>query len=446
MLKKNIDVLILIEHKARELESAVLLKYFFEIKGYNVIIESIKFHKESVILKYNPKIAILPWAYSNKEMNLFKNFNWSHKKSSTLFFNMHHEQLSNEGSQDFIIPQDEAKKTLHLSWGDDYTNKLLDAQCNSESIIQVGNPRLDFYKGNLKNISLNRDDLASEFNLNKNKKWVLFIANAFHLWTPEQINENISKGVDVKEQIESSVKNRKEFLGYVRKYLDKNDDIVFIYRPHPSFVYLENEELEIKEMLNKYKNFKCISEKSIRDWIVNVDITLSFHSTAVIECAAAGIPFYLMRAHKLSHSKDYTFFKDYQYVIKKYEEFEAVLTSNKNINYDDFKQQLKLFIDLTQIEYSSKLIVDKVDEIYTKSTKIENVEFNRINYLRTIVIAGLKKIIYLASKNKKFKQQLLKTQDIRFYNLLFEGDDYFTQKEIDKLTNKIKGIFENNID
>lgn len=442
-MRKNIDVLILIEHRARELESAVLLKYFFEKKGYNVIIDSIKFHKESIVLKYKPKIAIVPWGYSNKEMNLFRNFN---RKNSTILFNMHHEQLSNEGSQAFIIPRDEAKKTLHLSWGDDYTNKLLDAQCNSKSIVQVGNPRLDFYKGKLKNISSNREELAKEFNIDQNKKWLLFIANAFHLWTPEQINENISKGVDVKEQIECSIHNRKEFLEYVRKYLDENDDVIFIYRPHPSFVYLENQDLEIKDMLNKYQNFRCISEKSIRDWIVNVDTTLSFHSTAVIECAAADIPFYLMRPYKLNEDKDYSFFKDFEYVIKDYQGFEQMLITKKGMDYSKFKNQLKSFVDLTQLEYSSKLIVDRVDKIYKADGDIEGVTFEYINYIKTRVVAEMKKLVYLASKNKWVKEKLLKTQDIRFYNLLFEGDDYFSQEEISELHKRITVIFENGVE
>ena len=47
----EVDVLILIEHVAREMETAVLMKNKFEELGYSVIIDSIKFHKESIIFK-----------------------------------------------------------------------------------------------------------------------------------------------------------------------------------------------------------------------------------------------------------------------------------------------------------------------------------------------------------------------------------------------------------
>ena len=105
---KEIDVLILIEHKSRELESASLIKFFLEKKGFTVIIDSIKFHKESVVLKYKPKIAIVPWVYSNKELDLFRNFN--RFGPDTIIVNMHHEQISNDGSDAFIVPKDDAKK------------------------------------------------------------------------------------------------------------------------------------------------------------------------------------------------------------------------------------------------------------------------------------------------------------------------------------------------
>lgn len=68
------DVLILIEHVARELEIANQLMNLFAERGKKVIIDSIKFNKELKVIKYRADIIIVPWAYSNKEMNLFNNF------------------------------------------------------------------------------------------------------------------------------------------------------------------------------------------------------------------------------------------------------------------------------------------------------------------------------------------------------------------------------------
>lgn len=439
---KECDVLILIEHVAREIESAVLIKRLFERKGYSVIIDSIKFHKESIVLKYNTNIAIVPWAYSNREVDLFRSLIRKNKK--VLIINMHHEQISNDGSDSFIIPQEDAKKVLHLSWGENFSNKLLVNGCDDNTIIQCGNPRLDFYKNKLKDISESKCKLANEYGLNKNKKWVLFIANSFHLLTPAQIKINISKGVDIEEQIKCSIKNREDFLVYVDKYLSENNDVEFIYRPHPSFAHADEIQNDIKELEAKYENFKCISKNSIRDWIINSDMAISFHSTSVIECCVANTEFYLFRTEQLRQDKDYRFFTDYEYCIKNYQYFYDAIKGKIKFNYDKFIKDIRYDIDLNLNNYSSQILVDKIDNIYSNIEKnYTNIDFKFNKHIKNIIYSYIKKILYNLSKNKKIENYIVKKNDIRFFNLLYKGDDYFTkndilriEKQIDKLINE----------
>jgi surface carbohydrate biosynthesis protein len=446
--RKKVDVLILIEHRTRELESAVLLKYFLEKKGYCVIIDSIKFHKESVILKYKPSIAIVPWAYSNKEIDLFRCFNSLKNKKNTLILNMHHEQISNDGSDSFIIPKDDAKKTLHVSWGKNYTKKLLSAGCSENTIIQCGNPRLDFYKGNLKKISDGREKLSYKYNLDSRKKWVLFIANSFHLLSEKQININTAKGVDIKEQIDSSIKNRNDFLYYVDNYLSESDDVIFIYRPHPSFAHVDTKSPEIVELCNKHKNFKCIYENSIRDWIINSDIAISFHSTSIIECAVSETPFYLFRSHELSPDKDYRFFTNYEYVIKDYEGFCEAINTYKKFSYERFIESIKEYIHLNTNTYSTQIIADELNRIFNSiDNYYEGVDFKIKPYIKTVLYFLLKRVLYLSSKISFVKNMMLNSKDIRFFNLLYTGDDYFNEDDIQEIENKIRQLldFQNNL-
>lgn len=439
--KIKIDILILIEHRARELESAVLLKYFFEKKGYSVIIDSIKFHKESVVLKYKPKLAIVPWAYGNKEIDLFRNFN--RFNNNTIILNMHHEQISNDGSDSFIIPTGDAKKVFHISWGENYSQKLLENNCSHNSIIQCGNPRLDFYKSNLNKISAPKEILSERYNLDSSKRWILFIANSFHLLSENQININISKGVDIKEQIEVSINNRNSFLKYASDYLEVNNDAVFIYRPHPSFAHLDKETLEIKELCSKYRNFRCISENSIRDWIINSDITMSFHSTSVIECAVCDIPFYLFRSHNLSPDKDYKFFNNYEYIISDYNVFIEVVKGENDFNFTKFNENINEYIDLNINKYSAEIIVDRLDEIYhSKCNYDEKIDFKIKSYCSAVLVSYMKKILFMISKIDMFKRIMTKNNDIRFFNLLYSGDDYFDETDIYKVQNQIKDLLD----
>lgn len=432
-------VLILIEHVARELESAVLIKHFMQKKGYNVIIDSIKFHKESIILKYSPNIVIVPWAYTNKEVDLFRSFLKKNKK--IIILNMHHEQISNEGSDSFIIPQDDAKKILHLSWGSKFSKKLLENGCNQNTIIQVGNPRLDFYKKELIKISENKSRLAEMYGLNPSKKWVLFIANSFHLLTPNQIKINLDKGVDIEEQIESSIRNRREFLDYVDKYLSENDDIEFIYRPHPSFAHVDEKSEEIVLLEKKYKNFKCISKNSIRDWIINSELSISFHSTSIIECCISGNEFYLMRKFKLDEKKDYEFFTDYEYTIKSYNDFKSAIEGKILFNYNKFKNDIKEDIDLNIDAYSAELITEKLDYMYCKLDEYyTNINFKYTAHFKVVVYSIIKKFIYKLSKFKCIEDFMINKNDIRLYNLLYKGNDYFDYTDIQYIEDKIIDI------
>lgn len=438
------DVLILIEHKARELESAVLLKYFLEKYGLKVVVDSIKFHKEDVVLKYIPSIAIVPWAYSNKEMNLFRNFNRFKNKNKTTILNMHHEQISNDGSDQFIIPKEDAKKTIHVSWGENYTQKLIEAGCRNDAIIQCGNPKLDFYKSDLIRLSKTREELSNDYNIDSSKKWIIFIANSFHLLSESQISNNISKGVDIIDQISTSIDNRKDFFNFASDYLEKNNDSIFIYRPHPSYAHLDKDTKEIKEMCSKFNNFRCISENSIRDWIINVDVAMSFHSTSVIECAVTNTPFYLFRTRELSPNKDYKFFPDYKYKITDRTDFINAINNLNEFSFNEFINDINEYIDLNIKEYSSQIIADKIVGIYKENSSSEYVDFKMDIYLKVQSVRWLKKLIFFLSKKDRIKQAMLKVNDIRLFNLLYEGDDYLDSSDLMFIEKRINSVLEYN--
>ncbi len=437
----EVDVLILIEHVAREMETAVLMKNKFEEIGYTVIIDSIKFHKESIIFKYKPKMVVLPWAYSNHEIDLFRNFKFMRKDDKIIMLNMHHEQISNDGSDAFIIPKDDALRVLHVSWGENFTKKLVEAGVNRENIIECGNPKLDFYKEELISFNKSRETLSKEYNIDNDKKWVVFIANSFHLLTDEQIKINMSKGVDLLEQVKVSIKNRRDFLYYVELYLQENDDTIFIYRPHPSFAHVDIEEKDIVMLCEKYKNFKCISGDSIRDWIINCDITISFHSTAVIECSVSSTPFYLFRTNKLSKDKDYKFFENYPNIIKDYDDFKKSMNQYSQFSFETFNKEIKEYIDLNSKKIASYSIVEYLDYKFKNIKSYEDdIKLNTKSFIKSCSFKYIKKMIFLISKIKLIEKYLLKKNDLRIFNLLYSGDDYFDEEYINDMQRSIKVV------
>ena len=174
----NVDVLILLESKERELEGACLLKEELKSRGYIVLVKSVYPHKESLPFKYNAKIVITPWAYNNNDMKLFTCF---YKNGNTKILNLHHEQYSGNNSENACLPKQQAKEIFHISWGEEFTKELLKTGCERKKICQSGNIRLDFFRKEFRSMSKNKNELAKEFGIDSNKKWVLFLANGYHL-------------------------------------------------------------------------------------------------------------------------------------------------------------------------------------------------------------------------------------------------------------------------
>lgn len=420
------DVLILIEHVARELETANQLMNLFAERGKKVIIDSIKFNKELKVIKYRADIIIVPWAYSNKEMNLFNNFKRFGEKC--IILNMHNEQLSNEGSYNFILPEGNAVDTFHVSWGKDFTNRLLKIGVKKDKILEVGNPKLDFYHNLADDKSKIKHNLSLKYELSESKKWVLYIANSFHLLSDKQIKINETKGVDIKSQIESGTKNRKIFLTFIEEYLQNNDDIEIIYRGHPSFSHLENEDTDLIRIKAKSSKFHCISNESINSWITCSDICYSFHSTAYFECIMSNTPFYLTRIEPLDQNSDYPFFKDYKHTIHSINELKDSMTEHRAAK-ENFYRDIEIcdYIKINTEKSACEQIVEKLLFIESKYNNGNNVDTRKLvfNFEKTRIIAILKLFASKILKINFLKTIARNSKDIRIFNLLDEGNDYF---------------------
>ena len=382
----KVDVLILIEHKVRELDTAVLLKYYFEKRGYSVIIDSIRFNKENVYLKYNPKIIICPYAYSDKAINRMQPL--CRFGNNPLFVNLHHEQIGFDGKYPHL-PRGEAIKTVHISWGKAFTDKLMMSGCKEKSIITCGNPRLDFYCLPLSKINLTREELAKKFELDPSKKWILYIGDPGHLCI-SNINPGSTTIDDTKMLFyKTASKNRLSFFECVNNYIE--DDCEFIYRPHPSYSSIDKKDDRIKEMMLK-KRFHFISDESIRNWIINVDTVLTFSSTSIIECAAASIPFYLIRFYECPNQCEYNMLKGYQHKIRDYLSFYQAV---KGQSLFDFSHFVKSISNEFTFDNNGKIVETIVNKIisFSNDYDIGRINYRRLSCIKTRIRAFLKTIL-----------------------------------------------------
>lgn len=427
----NVDILIIIEHKVRELESACLLKYELEKKGYTVCIDSVYPNKEELPLKYKADIIFLPWAYDNHTMEYIKCF--LKNSPNAKLINFHHEQYSGQDDKNICLPSGEARDLYHISWGEKFTNSLIKCGCDAEKIFTTGNIKLDFYKSKLKNMFYSKNELSKIYNIPTNKKWALFIANGYHLMPEWKIDSIAISDNEIYEKKDAAIANRLSFLEYADNYLSEKKDIIFIYRPHPVYADTDKKNKDIMKLCKKYpKNFYIISDLAIGNWLTNCNICLSFHSTSAVECCISKIPYCLFRTTPLRKDLDYPFFEDYKYIIKNYSDFKKILNTN-DYNNDILKTALTGYY-LIEDEFTFKQIIKFVE-------KCDNVQIRKYtykmwmkNYFRYII----KKAIIILSKINLFNKIFNKITDNRIKRIIDNNSaDSFTNEEIAIIINKI---------
>ena len=65
------DVLILIDHIAREMEFAIILKDLIEEAGLSVEVVTTKFNIYRLPVIFKTDYVVTPWVYTNREANIF---------------------------------------------------------------------------------------------------------------------------------------------------------------------------------------------------------------------------------------------------------------------------------------------------------------------------------------------------------------------------------------
>lgn len=422
---RSVDVLIIVEHKAREFESACLLKVAFEKKGMTVAIDSIFPNKEALPFKYSAKIIVVPWAYNDRDMSYLESF--FYKSPNAMIINLHHEQYSGRDEDTACLPVGRAKNVLHVSWGTKFTEALLRCGCDEEDIVTAGNIRLDFYKSNLMRLSVPKRDLARKFQIDEKKRWILFIANGYHLMDDATIERvsRIDSNVLAKKAISDSC--REDFLSMVARYLELHSDLVFIYRPHPVFADKDKHSADLNSLCRVYPDtFKVVPDLPIRDWLLASEVCISFHSTSVVECCFANIPYYLFRTKQFPVEFDYAFLSGYEYTITNFDDFKCALSSPSIYDNAAISKRLSSYYSSTD-RFTFEQIVSFV---LSKSARGKSDAYLRRDLFRVYLKGRIKALIKILSRFSLIRKNMIKSSDARWFRLLGIGEDAFTQKDV----------------
>lgn len=405
------DILILYEHAERELYNAYLIKFELEKRGYEVEILNCM---EPVIPYFKkPLLVLTPWMYTYRSFDCIKS-KFIRKVDKIL--NLQYEQILSEVwlEAGHHLPSGYGKNVCHICFSDLIKNRLEEVGVDESHLFITGDIRCDFTKDRFKSFHMDKKELAEEFNLSKDKEWILFISSFAFTNPVDEIKNNIQKyvGIENANYIEY-INNisQKEIIKWIKKFIERHPDKEFIYRPHPSEYEYCSINNELIDLIENYDNFHFIFKYSVQDWILNSDFINTWFSTSLTEIFQLKKSCNILRPVNMDPRFDVPFYINAKFVDN-YEEFEK-LNLKSNNEFPISKEELNKYYEFDE-EYSYIKICNAVEYIIKEDKFKQNFYKNPVLYesLKCLFETIFSKNILKSYKNKIDTKKLNKLKKI----------------------------------
>ena len=297
MGKQKIDLMIFIEHVARELDIASALKYLITNRyGLSVEIASIVagHGRKEALKKFEPRVAALPFFYSTTApgpQDILLTY------PHVLCVNLAYEQIFSQINQVFKAPKDSYSKNnvLYHAWGDFFARYLQGFGVTDENIFVNGNPSYALYQPPYAEFYPKKSELAQRYAIDARKRWVLIPENyGAAFYDGGRLKEYLKYGLeDAYNYRDFALASFREAIVWWQQVAGL-DDVELIVRPRPAIPA----DVFIKTCIDRIgvipDHLHIIKEGTVREWILSSDIVMSSYSTTLIEAAVAGKPIYML--------------------------------------------------------------------------------------------------------------------------------------------------------
>jgi len=438
------DFLIIYERKQRELENAILLKIELEKRGYTCeVYQYYEGDKYNIFNINAPKVILVPHLYGSA--NVYRTF--SRFGRSNHIVNLQFEQVLSEKWEKLghHNPHDEAKKAIHICWGTKTRDRLALSGTPKVNLKVVGAPHLDLLRKEFRiNSEKKKQEFANIFNLDRDKKWVLFLSS----FTYANISDNRLKMNEAVAQTNLEyfrvihTDSRDKILSWFENILKKDTKNIFIYRPHPDELNLD----PVLKLEKDYANFRVISYSAVKEWIAVSDNIYSWYSTSVVEAHFLDKSYSILRPNTLPDSFDSVLLKHASFITN-YKDFEKDYFIDDDLRktaIDDYHINLYYQIDNETPAY--KKYCNLLEDIYI----LEKQKYSL--GLQKKIIAKIKSIsvifVYFLYKKMKINLDRYKEETIKknfFIEWFIEMDNQIVSNtEKINLENKLKSILSKN--
>jgi surface carbohydrate biosynthesis protein len=317
-----VDVLILYEHRIREIENCCLLAAELERRGYKIRIYNIYSEEKFFV---TPKVLIVPHLYNDSQLFHFvKNYKGKYGQ----IVNLQYEQVLSKCKEDGIHnPVGQGVNAYHLAWGDAQKQRYLRHNIDENNIVVTGHIAMDLMSPKMNWYHKSKKQISEEYNLDVTKEWVLFMSSFSYANLDEQTilqYETMYPPTRFFERLSTS--SYKIIIDWLSKACEEYPDKIFIYRKHPA----ENYTNEILQLEKIYSNFKCIDNCSVRQWVKICEKLYTWYSTSIVDAYYAEKICYILRPMEIPNELEVDIM-DGATFLTSYEDFSSSLVS------DDFK-------------------------------------------------------------------------------------------------------------
>ncbi len=280
---QNYDFIFIYEHKVRELENICLMKYELDRRGY----------KTKIMYLYDAENAMIPSpVYHTRVLCTMACYDdhtlYSHAREFIEF-----EKVIDLQWENIVYTKDEervdayknyrgiGKDVVHLSWGQQNVNRLLNAaHLDPKKVKLTGHVGMDFLRFPLNRYYTSRRELFEKYGLPEDKKVILFASPYYGDGLSEAYIKDMCMrfGDDWPEYYAFMCESQKTVLNWFEKACNDNPDMILVYRLHPGHPSAMASELE-----KRCDNFRIISGESVKQWIVACDRIYTGNSSVVVE-------------------------------------------------------------------------------------------------------------------------------------------------------------------
>ena len=295
---QSIDILYCIEHVARELDIACIVKDQAQRRyGLQVAIASLAYDTQYASRSFRPRVVAVPYFYF---ANVWGVGQLLRELPGANFVNLAFEQLVSKENKRFKCPRDTIvrRHVTHLAAGEFYRKFLCAHGVFPENVAIAGSLTCQLYRPPYRSYFENkRNSFARRYGLDSGKPWVFFPENYGAAFFTERDKQDRVRLGSRRDDVDTYCNfSRDSFQTVMPWCVDaaRSGDIELIIRPRPAtsqeqFVSAFREATGQAAPLHLH----FIRQDTVREWILASDLIVSSYSTSLVEAAIAGKPAFM---------------------------------------------------------------------------------------------------------------------------------------------------------